>query len=62
MKKWLAKNQQASANRKSKRRQWLRKQWNQEKEKDPNLALHTISEAGTTMKGIKALKVTWWRF
>ncbi len=36
MKKCVLKNPQASAKRKLTRRQWLRKQWDKEKEKDPD--------------------------
>jgi hypothetical protein len=35
MKKWLAKNPQTTAGRRQKRRAWLRKQWTDEKAKDP---------------------------
>ena len=34
MRKWLSHNQQASADRKAKRRKWLRQKWDKEKEKD----------------------------
>ena len=36
MKKWLSKNTQATAKRKLARRQWLRKQWDEGKAKDPD--------------------------
>ena len=35
MVKWTAKNKEATRKRKQQRRQWLRKQWDENKEKDP---------------------------
>jgi hypothetical protein len=36
MAKWCLKNQEATKKRKIARREWLRKQWDVEKAKDPN--------------------------
>ena len=41
MKKWFAKNPQATAKRKLARRQWLRKQWDEGKAKDPDFGAQT---------------------
>jgi hypothetical protein len=59
MKKWVLKNLQASAKRKLSRRQWLRKQWDSEKEKDPDFEPAYEKRAGTTWRGIKGQRMTW---
>ena len=59
MKIWIKVNPQASATRKEDRRKWLRKQWDAEKERNPNFGPAYEKKVGITRRVKKARNRKW---